>query len=58
MQWIHNNPGQKWIDKEFPANGTQFYEDSANVPAWSPILKNLEWRRPDEIIKDPKFLIH
>lgn len=25
LQWLASNPGQKWTDKDFPTNGTQFY---------------------------------
>ena len=57
LQWLAANPGQRWIDKDFPQNNGQFYEDTANLPPWGPIFKNLEWKRPDEIIKDPKFMI-
>jgi hypothetical protein len=46
LQWLANNPGQKWVDKDFPANNTQFYEDTANLPSWGAIFKNLEWKRP------------
>jgi len=41
LQWLSANPGQKWIDKEFAANNSQFYEDTANLPAWGAIFKNL-----------------
>ena len=27
------------------------------MPNWGSVLKGLEWKRPDEIIKDPKFMI-
>ena len=47
LQWLAANPGQKWVDKEFQANGTQFYQDTANLPEWGMIFKNLEWRRPE-----------
>ena len=47
LEWIANNPGQKWVDKDFPPNSNQFYEDTANLPPWGIIPKNLEWRRPD-----------
>jgi hypothetical protein len=57
LQWLQNNPGQKWVDKDFPAANAQFYEDTANLPAWGAVFKNLEWRRPEEIIKDPKFML-
>jgi len=57
LQWLHNNPGQKWIDKDFPANNSQFYEDTANLPTWGAIYKNLEWKRPEEVIKDARFIM-
>ena len=32
VQWMENNPGEKWIDNDFPCNSSQFYEDAANIP--------------------------
>ncbi len=57
LQWLASNPGHKWVDKDFPTTGSQFYEDTANLPPWGLLFKNLEWRRPEEIIKDPKFMV-
>lgn len=57
LQWLAQNPGQKWVDKDFPTTSSQFYEDPANLPPWGYVFKNLEWRRPEEILKDPKFFI-
>ena len=57
LQWLANNPGQRGVDKEFPPSNAQFYEDTANLPVWGLIFKNLEWRRPDELVKDPKFML-
>lgn len=57
LQWLANNPGQRWVDKEFPPSNAQFYEDTANLPSWGLVFKNLEWRRPDELVKDPKFML-
>lgn len=47
LQWLANNPGQKWTDKDFPVGNGQFYEDTANLPLWGSLFKNLEWRRPE-----------
>jgi hypothetical protein len=41
LQWLSANPGQKWVDKEFATNNSQFYEDTANLPSWGAIFKNL-----------------
>lgn len=57
LQWLSNNPGQKWVDKDFPISNAQFYEDTANLPTWGAIFKNLEWKRPEEVIKDPRFIM-
>jgi hypothetical protein len=57
LLWLQNNPGQKWTDSSFACSTSQFFEDPANLPTWGCLFKNLEWRRPEEIIKDPKFMI-
>lgn len=57
IQWLENNPGQKWVDNDFPCNSAQFYENAASIPEWGTTLKNIEWKRPEEIVKDPKFMI-
>lgn len=57
LQWCKEHPGELWTDLEFPANNRQFYKDDLNAPAWAGDLKNIEWKRPHEIHKDPKFMI-
>ena len=57
INWIETHPKQKWVDFEFPCNSSQFYDDPTNLPSWGSTLKNLEWKRPDEVIKEPKFMI-
>lgn len=47
LQWLSNNPGQKWVDKDFAPSNSQFYEDTANLPPWGALFKNLEWKRPE-----------
>jgi hypothetical protein len=46
LDWLTNNPGEKWTDPEFRSEMEQFYDDPINQPAWSPGFKNLEWKRP------------
>ncbi len=57
LQWLDNHPGEKWIDLDFQCGYRQFFQDQSILPEWAPQLKNIEWKRPEEIIKDPKFMI-
>lgn len=41
IQWLENNPGQKWVDNDFPCNSAQFYENAASIPEWGTTLKNI-----------------
>lgn len=57
VYWCKNHPEGQWVDKEFPANTRQFFKDPTTIPKWGMDLKNIEWKRPHEIHKDPKFMI-
>lgn len=57
LHWCKEHPDELWTDPDFPANNKQFYRDDLNSPSWASELKNIEWKRPQEIHKDPKFMI-
>lgn len=57
LYWLKNHPGEQWTDKEFPANNKQFFKDQTTVPKWGYELKHIEWKRPQELHKDPKFMV-
>jgi len=57
LYWLKSHPGEQWTDKEFHANTKQFFKDPTSVPKWGLDLKHIEWKRPHEVHKDPKFML-
>lgn len=45
------------MDKDFPTDRKSLFKNASKVPDFARDIKQIKWYRPNEIVKDAKFLI-
>lgn len=48
--------GKQWIDSDFPPNNQSLFKNVQDIPYWAQEIKTIKWYRPNEIVKEPKFM--